>query len=55
MIEVLTPQEQEALYQVYTQGVKDGTLPEIICEEDLPVDTLPIYVNGKVYKRFKKK
>ncbi len=50
----LTPAQEAELTRMFKEGRANGTIPEIIWEEDLPINTLPIYVNGKVYKRFKK-
>ena len=53
MIENLTELEKELLFEAFTKGLHDGTLPIIVEEEFLPDDTLPVYVNSNAMKHIK--
>ena len=45
MIKEVTSSEENRLKEEFRKEIKDGTLPVIIPEEELPSDVMPVYMS----------
>lgn len=55
MITTMTDYERTEYVRLITKGIKEGTIPTIVYEEEIPSAYTPVYVHRNVIKTIMRK